>query len=477
MEAHRSTGVLIASLILLWVTTLTAGKPNFILVMSDDQGWADTGYQGHPHLKTPALDQMSRDGIRFNRFYAAAPVCSPTRGSALTGRHPYRYGIFFANTGHLPDEELTLPELLKPHGYVAGHFGKWHLGTLTTTIPDANRGGPMGKQHFSPPSQNGFDANFSTESKTPTWDPYLRPNSATGKQWWDPIGSDLRAAKPYGTSYWSQGERVAGPLRGDDSELIMNRSLNFINRAVERGEPFIAVIWFHAPHLPVVSNEASRRPYKKFSKYHQHYFGCLAALDRQVGRLRKALQDLQIEENTMLCYCSDNGPEGNSKAPGSAGALRGRKRSLYEGGIRVPGLVVWPDKIRPGTVTNMPACTSDYLPTILDALSVPLPQGRPFDGISLLPVFSEPSTSRKAGIGFQSKGQLAWIEDRYKLYAKPKPSELNQPRESSFELYDLLIDPSERKNIATDKRDVVKDMVARLRRWQTSCQRSLAGSP
>jgi arylsulfatase A-like enzyme len=116
-------------------------RPNVILCMADDQGWGDVGYNGHPYLKTPNLDDMSRSGLRFDRFYSGAPVCSPTRGSALTGRHPYRYGIYTANTGHMRDQEVTLAEALKTQGYATGHFGKWHLGTLTQDIRDGRRGG------------------------------------------------------------------------------------------------------------------------------------------------------------------------------------------------------------------------------------------------------------------------------------------------------------------------------------------------
>ena len=147
-----------AVLLLIATGPLIAARPNFVLVMSDDQGWGDTGYQGHPDLKTPHLDAMAADGIRFNRFYAGAPVCSPTRGSVLTGRHPYRYGVFFANTGHLLARELTIAEILKDSGYATGHFGKWHLGTLTKTGVDSNRGGERNQRHFSPPWNNGLKA-------------------------------------------------------------------------------------------------------------------------------------------------------------------------------------------------------------------------------------------------------------------------------------------------------------------------------
>ncbi len=138
-----------------------SGRPNVILIMSDDQGWGDVGYNGHPHLKTPNLDTMAANGIQFNRFYSAAPVCSPTRASVLTGRHPYRMGIYFANVGHLPQDELTLPEILHKQGYATGHFGKWHLGTMVNVVRDGVRGGKSwGHYHYSPPWQHGYDSCF-----------------------------------------------------------------------------------------------------------------------------------------------------------------------------------------------------------------------------------------------------------------------------------------------------------------------------
>ncbi len=188
-----------------------ADKPNIILIMVDDLGWGDVGFNKWPQpdgkggvqvtgnkiILTPHLDAMAKAGLKFNRFYAAPPVCSPTRGSCVTGRHPYRYGIPFANSGHMKPEELTLAELLKNQGYTTGHFGKWHVGTLTKTVKDANRGGPRGVKHFSPPQANGFDVCFSTESKVPTWDPLLRPKGNNSNKWWDAV-SAAGEVKPYG---------------------------------------------------------------------------------------------------------------------------------------------------------------------------------------------------------------------------------------------------------------------------------------
>ena len=222
--------------------------PNVILVMADDLGWGDVGFNGNEIIETPHLDEMAAAGIQLNRFYAAAPVCSPTRGSCLTGRHPYRYGIFSANTGHMLPPEQTLAELLRDHGYATGHFGKWHLGTLTTTEQDANRGGPRGRQHFALPSEHGFDVFFSTESKVPTWDPMVRPRGITGRTWWDPA-TDPDQHTPYGTAYWSNAGRVTDNLSGDDSRIVMDRAIPFLHEAVSNKTPFFSVIWFHAPHL------------------------------------------------------------------------------------------------------------------------------------------------------------------------------------------------------------------------------------
>ena len=465
------------AMLLLPASHLIAAQPNFVLVMSDDQGWGDAGYQGHPTLKTPHLDAMAADGMRFNRFYAGAPVCSPTRGSVLTGRHPYRYGIFFANTGHLLARELTIAEILKERGYATGHFGKWHLGTLTKTGLDSNRGGARNQKHFSPPWTNGFESNFSTEAKTPTFDPYLRPKNENGKTWWDPV-KDASAAIPYGTRYWKKGQAVSGPLRGDDSRIIMDAALEFLRHSTDAERPFFAVIWFHAPHLPVVASSADRKQYQMHDKYTQHYLGSITALDRQVGRLRSELTRLGAADNTLLMFCSDNGPEGKDNAPGIAKPLRGRKRSLYEGGIRVPGLAVWPGRIKPGSETSTPACTQDYLPTILAAADADYPDARPLDGIDLSPVFANPSVKRKRGIGFQSGNQVAWIEDRYKLYGSSPGSKKELKNQNlRYELYDLTVDPRESTDLAIREPTLLQDKISRFQAWQESCRRSLEKGP
>jgi len=234
--------------------------PNIILIMSDDQGWGDTGYNGHPHLKTPVLDEMAAKGVVFNRFYAGSAVCSPTRGSVMTGRHPDRYGICYANCGHLPADEITLAEMVKGKGYATGHFGKWHLGTLTKDTIDANRGGrPENQQHYSPPWENGFDVCFVTESKVPTWDPMIVPPKSAGD-----VSGKLAEGEPFGTYYWDgPGQIVESNLQGDDSRVIMDRVLPFIDQAANKQQPFLSIIWFHTPHLPVLTGDVYKSRYQQ----------------------------------------------------------------------------------------------------------------------------------------------------------------------------------------------------------------------
>jgi arylsulfatase len=434
-------------------------RPNVVLLMADDLGWGDVGFNGNKLIRTPNLDKMAAAGLRFQRFYAAAPVCSPTRGSCITGRHPYRYGITSANVGHLPDGEFTLAEQLRKEGYATGHFGKWHLGTLTKTEKDANRGGPGGAAHYAPPWDHGFDVCFSTEAKVPTWNPMKAP------------GTD----RPYGTSYWmGPGKKAAKNLEGDDSRVIMDRVIPFIKDTVKGNKPFLAVVWFHAPHRPVVAGPKYLKLYPRQPNAQQHYYGCITALDEQVGRLRSELRRLGVAQNTMVWFASDNGPEGKAgKAPGSAGPLSGRKRDLLEGGIRVPGLLEWPARVKGGTVTSVPACTSDYLPTILTLLGLLPPDSRPLDGISLVPLIEGRMKERPTPIAFESRRQLALIGNRYKILYQPKGAGRG---ELKFRLYDLGEDPGEKNDLASKHADVVQRMAAVLGTWRKSCQRSLEGT-
>jgi len=415
-----------------------------VLVMADDLGWGDLGCYGEDAVRTPHLDAMASNGLLFERSYAAAPVCSPTRGSVLTGRHPSRYGIRGANSGHLPADELVLPELLAERGWATGFFGKWHLGTLTTELVESNRGGPRGAAHYSPPWEHGFERVFATEAKVPTWDPMWKPGTT----------------EAYGTHYWSgPGELVEGNLAGDDSRVIVDRVLPFLRESVAAGRPFLAVVWLHAPHEPVVAGPSQAAPYEERAQY----LGVVSAIDTELGRIRAELRALGVADDTLLWFTSDNGPE-HRNGPGSTGGLRGRKRDLYEGGVRVPALLEWPAAVEAGSRSALPAVTSDVLPTLLARLSIETAPELLLDGVDLWPRLA--SGERGAGIGFHSNNRAAWIQDEWKL-VRPNAS-------ADWELYQLTRDAAESNDLAASERARAQSMRAAWEAWRSSCRESAA---
>jgi arylsulfatase A-like enzyme len=253
--------------------------------MADDQGWGDMAYHGHPHLKTPNFDAFAKEGIRFDNFHAAAPVCSPTRGSVMTGRTPNRYGTFQPGSTIRP-QEITIAEALKTKGYRTGHFGKWHLGSVQKASPVS-------------PGASGFDEWLSS------------PNFFDV----DPILSD-------------QGKAL--PFKGDSSEVTVDVALKFIRAQVEAKQRFLAVVWFGSPHSPHEPLPEDKAIYKDLPEEQANFYGEITAMDRAFGRLRHEIKELGIRENTLLWYNSDNG---GHEGPKSTGNLRGQKGSLWEGDL------------------------------------------------------------------------------------------------------------------------------------------------
>ncbi|WP_041632919.1 sulfatase [Maribacter sp. HTCC2170] len=464
--------VKLVCLILLGITSCKSPdqKPNIILIMTDDQGWNDVGFNGNTQIQTPMLDQLAAGGVIFDRFYSASAVCSPTRASVITGRNPLRMNIPDANSGHMLPEEITLPELLKGQGYATGHFGKWHLGTLTKDTLDANRGGrEKFDAHYSLPTEHGYDEFFSTESKVPTYDPMIYPENfdegESLRYGWRSVESN-EGTKPYGTAYWTgENQKVTTNIEGDNSRVIMDRVLPFIDRAITEEKPFFSTLWLHTPHLPVVSDSAHRSLYPDLDLQQQIYNGTLTAMDEQIGRLWSKLEALDIQENTIIFFCSDNGPENDT--PGSAGVFRERKRSLYEGGVRVPAFMVWKNHVTGGQRSYFPSVTSDYLPTLLDILNITYPDNRPVDGESLWEVVQGEEKARENPIGFIYKQKLSWVDNQYKL--------IRTSEDGPFELYDLIDDPSETKNIIQDQPEIGAKMKQALFAWRETVEQSAEG--
>jgi arylsulfatase A-like enzyme len=428
-------------------------RPNIVLLMADDLGYGDTGFNGHEIIQTPSLDQMAADGVVMTNFHAGAPVCSPTRGTALTGRHAFRYGIYSANRGHLRPGEITIPELLTEQGYATGHFGKWHLGTLSKTMSSkGEKRAP--EENYSPPAWHGYERSFVTESAVATWNP-SQGGRANDNPFWD----DGVAVDPDDPS-----------LSGGAGRVVMDRAIPFIRQAVADGRPFFAVVWFHAPHEPIVAGPEYLAMYEGHGEA-AHYYGAITEMDEQIGRLRVELESLGVADNTFITFTSDNGPEGKEakgKKAGTTGGLRGRKRSLYEGGVRVPTVTVWPKVAGPGTVTDVPTSTLDYLPTVLDMLNIEMPDDRPIDGVSLIPLLSGTANTRAEPIPFWHKNRMTLIEGELKLVITPdKPD--------SDELYDLGSDRGEASDIVADHPDIAAEMRARLEAFEASARSSDEG--
>jgi len=374
-----------------WVAAAPGSeRPNFVLCMTDDQGWGDVGYNGNPVLKTPHLDAMAARGVRFDRFYAAYPVCSPTRGSVLTGRNPSRYRSH--SWGYdLPLREVTVAELVKTRGYVTGHFGKWHLGGIPNADGITGRGVPeafdAAPRH---PGNHGFDVWF------------------TAGNWFD-------RDPPRGT-FWRNGVE-AGARQGDTSDIVMGEALQFIRARAADREAFLCVVWFPSPHSPYRATPEDRAPYAAHGEK-ADFYGEMAGVDRAMGRLRDELGRLGIRENTLVWFNSDNGAAG-----GSAGPLTGSKGHLWEGGIRVPGLIEWPARVPRPLRTSVPAGTVDILPTVCDALGLAIPaEAQPLDGVSLLPILEGRATTRPRPLAFEQRrandGQpsaAALIDHQWKL--------------------------------------------------------------
>jgi arylsulfatase A-like enzyme len=404
-------------------------RPNVVLIMTDDQGWGETGYAGHPVLRTPNLDAMAASGLRFDRFYAASPVCSPTRASVLTGRSPDRTGV----RGHgraLRLQERSLASALRDAGYATALFGKWHLngvrGPGVPILPDDEHGpGAFGFERWLA-ATNYFDL-----------DPLLSRNGAFES------------------------------FRGDSSDVIVREALRFMATSVEAGRPFLAVIWDGSPHDPWVASAADRAPFASLDEPSQHHYGELVAFDRALGELREGLRELGVEKDTILWFCSDNGGLDGIE-PGTVGGLRGRKGRLWEGGIRVPAVLEWPGRIEP-RVTSRPASTMDVFPTLVDLLG--LPESvllEPVDGISLVPALGGEAGPRERPIPFRHKGGGALVDGDWKLVA---PS----VDERRYELYDLAGDPAESTDVAKENPEVLARLVGAFEAWNESVEKSVRG--
>lgn len=398
------------------VAKASAGRPNFVIILCDDLGYGDLSCYGHPVVKTPNLDKFAAEGMKLTDYYAAAPVCSPSRAGMLTGRTPWRCGIYDwipANSPmHLQSKELTVATLLKNSGYATAHCGKWHCNGKFNS-PDQPQ-----------PGDHGFEHWFSTQNNAgPS---HLNPKN-----------------------FVRNGEPV-GPLEGYSSTLIVQEAIDWLYKRPDRSKPFCLFVWFHAPHEPIATAPQFMHMYK--GKEQAIYYGNVTQMDYEFGRLMKTLDDMKLRDNTFVMFTSDNGPEtlnryrGSQRSFGSPGPLRGMKLHIYEGGIRVPGIIRWPGKIKQGSVCHEPINNTDVLPSLCEIAGVRIPIDRPIDGTSFLPIFRGKRLERKVPLywrydkAISKPFTVAMRQGDYKIVAD---SDMTQ-----FELYNLRSDIAEKNNIA-----------------------------
>lgn len=421
---------LLAAALLCIQSSAADARPHIVFVMADDMGWGQTGYRGHPVLKTPHLDAMAASGLRLDRFYAGAPVCSPTRASVLTGRANDRTGV--PSHGYaLRLQEKTIAQALRTAGYVTGHFGKWHLNG------HRGPGAPILASDPRNPGAFGFD------------------------EW-------VSVSNFYDVNPLMSRRGKFEQFNGDSSEIVVAEAGKFLERNRAGGKPMFAVIWFGTPHSPFKALDADKAEFAALDEASANHYGELVAMDRSIGTLRRTLRELGLADNTLLVFCSDNGGLPGI-TPETVGGLRGNKGSVFEGGLRVPGIIEWPAVIKTPRITQYPACTMDLFPTVADILG--LPESvllRPTDGQSLKPLFTREMAARAKPIPFRYQGRAALVDNRYKLLTE-------NLEQGNFQLYDLVADARESRDLAAAQPEVFAKMKRELLAWNTTVQASVAG--
>ena len=385
------------------------GRPNVIIVLTDDQGWGDLSLNGNQNLSTPNIDQLAADGARFDRFFVC-PVCSPTRAEFLTGRYHPRSGVYSTSAGgeRMNLDEVTIADTFKAAGYATGAFGKWHNGMQYPYHPNGR-----GFQEFYG-FCSGHWGNY--------FDPMLEHN----------------------------GEIVEG--RGFCVDDFTDRLLRFVE--THKDKPFFAYLPLNTPHSPMQVPDRfwdkfknkdlaqrHRDPKKENLPHTRAALAMCENIDWNVGRIVKKLEELELTENTIVVYFCDNGPNGSRWN----GGMKGRKGSTDEGGVRSPLLVKYPGRIARGKKVREISSVTDLLPTLAALCDVPLISQKKLDGMSLVPVLTQSRTSQL--------GQLKEIQDRVIVNSWKSKVSVRSQRfrfDNKGQLYDLEKDPEQRKNVAND---------------------------
>ena len=428
-----------------------ARKPNIVILFADDLGYGDLACYGHPSIRTPNLDRMAAEGMRFTDFYSAAPVCTPSRTALLTGRYAARCGmasekwrVLFPNSnGGLPASEITIAEALKEQGYATACIGKWHLGHQRRYLP----------------TRNGFDSYFGV--------PYSNDMDATPQA---PRGASGRLDPQ--VDWW----RV--PLLRNEEEIERPAEQHTLTRRYteeatrfireRRNRPFFLYLPYTMPHVPLFASTDFQ------GKSPRGLYGdVVEELDWSVGQVLETLRKERLAENTLVFFTSDNGPWLIQRlAGGSAGLLRDGKGSTWEGGMRVPGIAWWPGKINAGTINRSPACTMDLFSTALELAGATQPADRPIDGRSLLPTLRGDTVSERPFFYYRDTEVWAVRKGPYKAHLTTRSGYGPTPpvvHETPL-LFHLEHDPSEQHDIAAQHPEVVADLLKEVERHRAGVQ-------
>jgi len=419
--------------------------PNILFILIDDLGWRDVGCFGSTFYETPNIDRLAAGGMRLTDAYAACPVCSPTRASILTGKYPARLNLTNYLVGkrrkkgspilpapyrhYLPLEEVTLAEALEPSGYKSAHFGKWHLGE---------------KPYF--PERQGFALNV----------------------------AGTRAGMP--RSFFFPAWKANVPLDGVEGDYLPDRlsdeAIKFLK--ANREQPFFMYLSYYAVHIPIQGKEELVEKYKRKqpgeTQDNPHYAAMVEAVDQNVGRVLETLDELKLAENTVVFFFSDNGGLSTREGPHTPATdnapLREGKGHVYEGGIREPLIVRWPNRIPAGTTSRVPVSSVDFYPTILEMTGTPPPEEHTVDGVSLMPVLTQSGKLQNRELywhypHFSNQGGMpagAVREGKWKL--------IEFYEHGRRELYDLSKDIGETQNLAEQMPQQAKRLHEKLASWR-----------
>ena len=425
-----------------------AERPNVVLVLADDLGYGDLACFGAKDIQSPNLDQLAKEGLRLTSCYAGHANCSPSRTALMTGRTPTRVGVRnwipHGSPVHLKKSEMTIAALLKQAGYSTCHVGKWHL-----TGQFNEPGVPQAGEH-------GFDYWFGTQNNA-------LPNHKNPE------------------NFVRNGKEV-GKTNGYSSHVVVEEAIGWLRTKRDKSKPFFLYVCFHEPHEPIASDARYTKLYPHDDPAYSAHHGNITQLDDAFGRLMRSLAEQKLDGNTIVWFTSDNGPAITNQHPhGSAGPLRDKKGFLTEGGIRVPGIVRWPGKIKPATESDTPVCGVDFLPTVCQIVGIEPPQDRVIDGTSIVPVFTGEKITRSQPLYWHfnraaGNYQVALRDGDWKILAtldqrpmqpgnhvtEEEEQQFKAAEPISFVLYNLKADIGETKDLSSSEPEKLADMKDKL---------------